>query len=357
MGLCHIQKGNGPPTSVPTFSGQHYQDEQNGLSYISVNTAGVFSWKAAGGDAVQTNLSTHETDFNNPHQITPAQIGLGNVLSDIASINSDQGIQNTSIASINSEQNVQNTGIAANLAANMFNANNISNNTSQIQDNEQDIEGLIDDVEDLEASQITQTNDISANTTLTNNHIADTNNPHQTTLLNLQDVLSTAYTGANKHYTLRSNAAGSGVELFEQYEVTASRVTPLLHQATTFANYLPLNAVIPVTGKYILFMTHRFSFNATNVNFLSHVEYNGNFFMTNHFETKDAFGNDGILVDNTTGGQTLTGTDNFQTLSSFKTFESLPVGPAVFNLEFRGETANHEATIYEAEMFLKRVSE
>ena len=140
---------------------------------------------------------------------------------------------------------------------------------------------------------------------------------------------------------------------FLEFRPFATRNDPLLHQPTTLQPYLTLNATIPEAGVYRLNMTHRFSINSTTVNFESHIEFGGNFFIITHVEMQDAAGA-GILVNNTTGGMTNTGTDNFKTLSGFTHF-TLPAGPASFVLEFRGQTANQEATIYEADMFLERV--
>ena len=194
--------------------------------------------------------------------------------------------------------------------------------------------------------------DISTNATNLQNHTTDTTNPHSTNLLNLSDVSTNSYAGGNRFFKLRSNAAGDAVELFETYEASAFRITPLLHQPATFEQYLTLNAVIPVAGDYLLMMSHRFSLNAVNVNFESHVLFGTQFLMPTHVEPKDAFGA-GIVVPDSAGGTTNTGTDNFDTRSGLYSL-TLPVGPATFTLEFRGQTANQEATVYEAELYLKR---
>lgn len=183
-------------------------------------------------------------------------------------------------------------------------------------------------------------------------HINDTNNPHNTNLLNLTDVTSTTYT-PNANYVLQANAAGTSVELVRVYEQVASREDALLHQQNTFFVYLTLTANIPEDGEYMLFGSQRFSLNTTTSNFESHVEYNGDFFLINHIEFKDAAG-PGQVVPNTTGGSTSTGTDNFQTRTGMKKF-TLTAGTHVFNLEYRGQNINQEATMYEAELYIKRI--
>ena len=200
MGKCHILSGDGPPVALPQFAGQHYQDNLNGVPYLSVSTAGVLSWQA--------------------------QV--------------DSGAIATSIAALQ----------------------------AQVDDLEDDVLINEDDIEDLEIDQAAHINDVA--------------NPHATSLLNLTDVATTAYSGGNRFFKLRTNAAGTGVELFETFEASASRTDPLLHQATTFAQYLTLTADIPVAGEYLLFMSHRFSLNATNVNFESHVLFNNQFLSLIH---------------------------------------------------------------------------
>jgi len=287
MGKCHIISGDGPPVDLPQFAGQHYQDNLNGVPYLSVSTAGVLSWQA--------------------------QV--------------DSGAITTSIATLQ----------------------------AQVDDLEDDVAVNETDIEDIELDQAAQDALIAGGATALTAHITDVANPHDTTLLNLDDVSSTAYT-SNSFYILRANAAGNGVELYQSYEQTAVRTDPLLHQATTFQPYLVMTATVPVTGDYVFFMTHRFSLNATNVNFESHLEIGGDFFLINHVEPQDSFGA-GIDVNDTDGGTTNTGTDNFQTRTAFKKFIGLTAGTHTFTLEFRGQTANQEATIYEAEMYLKRLAE
>ena len=183
-----------------------------------------------------------------------------------------------------------------------------------------------------------------------------TTNPHDTNLLNLSDISTSSYS-SDAFYAIKANAAADGAELFRLFEQTATRDTPLLHQSSaTFANYLTMTVEIPVTGNYLFMMTHRFSINSTTVNFQSHLEKGGDFFLINHVELQDASGT-GIVVPNTTGGTSNTGTDNFQTRTGIHKFVNLIAGTHVFNLEFNGQIDNQEPTIYDASMYIKRLIE
>jgi len=345
MARCHITRFQGPPTAAPLATGDHWVDELNGISYVSVGTTGVTDWVAV-GNVPATNVGGLQAAIT-------ANTTVSQNSSDITAIQSEQTTQNTGIAS-NMAAHVANAAVTA---ANMSSISaiqteqttqntDIATNTTNISSNDTDISAI-------QTEQTTQNTDISANTTAINNHIADVANPHATTLLNLGDVDTTAYAGGNRFFKLRTNAAGTGVELFETFEASVSRTDPLLHQPATFEQYLTLTANIPVAGEYLLLMSHRFSLNATNVNFESHVLFNGQFFLPTHVEPKDSFGT-GLNVANTTGGTTNTGTDNFDTRSGLVRL-TLPVGTASFTLEFRGQTANQEATVYEAEMYIKRL--
>lgn len=108
----HIFTGSGAPTSTPTAVGQHYIDLTNKSAYFSAGTSSPADWKLSDASAalaahvaeidphgqyittaegnsaydplgaaatVQSNLTTHINDLNNPHATTKAQVGLGNV--------------------------------------------------------------------------------------------------------------------------------------------------------------------------------------------------------------------------------------------------------------------------------------
>jgi len=271
-------------------------------------------------------------DTSLPSQVTSNTTNIGNNTADIS----------TNSASIN----VNTVAITANAAS-------ISTEVTDRTTADTNLQGQIDsnviDITDLNNEQVVQDGRLDT----LELHPPLTNNPHSTTVLNLSDMGSTSY-APNSFYTLRSNAAGDEVELFQMFEQGASRTDPLLHQPNTFAQYLTMTVNIPVQGDYLFYMGHRFSINSTTVNFESHLLFDGDFFLITHIEMKDSAGI-GITVPNTTGGNTGTGTDNFLTKTGFVRFENLPAGSHNFTLEWRGQTANQEATIYEAEMFIKRI--
>jgi len=155
------------------------------------------------------------------------------------------------------------------------------------------------------------------------------------------------------------NAAGTDYEFFREYFNYASRDDALLHQATGGANggfitYMTFTPDLPEAGEYELKLSFRWSINSTTVNFLSHIrDGNGDFIFPLHLEGKDSAGI-GIVVNNSTGGTTNTGTDQFDFFHREQVV-TLPAGTQTFILEFRGQTANQEPTIYDAYMSIKRV--
>ncbi len=72
----HVFKGSGAPSSTPTKVGQHYIDETNDISYMSVHTTDSTGWQKQANDS---DLSSHTSNTGNPHSVTKTQAGLGNV--------------------------------------------------------------------------------------------------------------------------------------------------------------------------------------------------------------------------------------------------------------------------------------
>ena len=127
--------------------------------------------------------------------------------------------------------------------------------------------------------------------------------------------------------------------------------TPIVHQSsTTFHPYMSFVVDVPRDGEYLLDLSYGWSYNNATTNFLAHVEYDGDFFFIQHVEPKDVAGV-GTVEQESTGGTINTGTDQI-IMSSGKRPFSLTQGQHTFTLEFRGQTANNEATVYEAYMEL-----
>jgi len=328
MGKCHITRFAGPPTEAPLETGHHWVDTANNETYLSKGTGSVADWQMV----------------LNPNNISQAQVGLGNVdntsdadkpvstaqqsaLDTKYDASNPDGFQDAAQVSaavqtladtISAEQTTQN--VATTAAAALGTAAQVSADAAQLS---------IDD------------------------HLGDLDNPHDTSFLGLTDIIPNAFPGGDRFFALKTNAAGTGIELFELFEADAVRTDPLLNQTTTFAQYLSLTVDVPVTGDYLFMLSQTTSINSITVNFESHILKDGGFFLINHVENKDS-GGTGVTVPNTTGGTTNTGTDQMITTTGFKRF-SLTAGTHTFTLEFRGQAANQEATIYAAEMYLKRV--
>lgn len=95
----HIFTGSGAPTTVPSRVGQHYIDLTNKITYVSAGTSSASDWRISDAAAAvsahvlqpdphpqyetsaeaQAKVDAHANLTNNPHAVTKAQVGLGNV--------------------------------------------------------------------------------------------------------------------------------------------------------------------------------------------------------------------------------------------------------------------------------------
>jgi hypothetical protein len=334
-------------TGASVYIQQVFDGATGALASRRFNT-GPGTWSAwsvyTDQSGVQSLIDLHANLTNNPHSVNASQIGLGNV-------------DNTSDAD-KPVSNAQQTALDA--AVTLLQAEQANQNTS-IQENENSIVAI-------ENEQETQNTNISDNGSAIAQEILDRQaadqahvdaaNPHpQYALIEPQRLVrfpepSAANAGAR--FTPVVNAAGTDYEFFREFVDFARRDTPLAHQSSAvFQEYLTLNTNVPVAGDYELTVSYRWSMNTAGSNFLAHILFDGNFIFPLHIEPADSAGI-GQNVPNSTGGITNTGTDQFQRVSH-EDILPLSAGLKSFRLEFRGQFANAEPTIYAALIKLKRI--
>lgn len=205
---------------------------------------------------------------------------------------------------------------------------------------------------------------------------ARVNHTGQQSIVTLSELPAPTVALARETFFLRVNPQGNGYQFFSPINVTASRRDALLHQPSTFFNYLQVSANIPTVGKYRLDYRAEVSINTTSTNFESHVRIvspnnsvgrdvgtletsegtiqNARVVFIEHVEFTDAAGT-GELVTNTSGGQTNSDTDVRKNLSGFTILENIPSGNYTFIYEFRGEAPFQEPVVYEADMQLGEI--
>lgn len=117
---------------------------------------------------------------------------------------------------------------------------------------------------------------------------------------------------------------------------------------------------LPHTGDYEIDLSYRFSLNNTQTNFEAHILLDGvEFIMPLHIEPKDS-GGTGVVVpivanNVLTGGSANTGTDQFLKASGKRFFNRNAGDEIDLRLEFAGQQANQEATIYNASLIVRYV--
>lgn len=195
--------------------------------------------------------------------------------------------------------------------------------------------------------------EVPNNSTVSGTTVSDALETLDTDKLDVSEIANP--TNANKRFSIKVNAAGDDFELWEEFTAFAKREDPLVHQSNaTYEPYLVFTVNIPVTGNYVLRTSYRWSINTTTSNFEAHIEYNGDFLLPLHLEPQDS-GGAGTVENNSTGGTTNTGTDQFAPDGGQVVFENLAAGTHTFTLEFRGQANNQEATIYRADMTMERI--
>jgi len=161
-------------------------------------------------------------------------------------------------------------------------------------------------------------------------------------------------------YQLRENATGTGLEWWRDFYQVDERTDGLVNQQNAvFEPYLSVTYDIKDAGDYLLDFSYIFSMNNTTLNFEAHLEINGTDVYPLHIEPKDA-GGAGLVLPIIAGGvegpgTVNSGTDQFLN-NSGKMIVNLPTGANTIILEFSARgAANLEAAIHRALFVLKRI--
>ena len=408
MGRCHVTESTTNPTVAPTATSLHWLNTVTKETFYSVGTDSVSDWVSVATGAVVTDhagltnigtnthadIDNHIADTNNPHSVNATQVGLGNVdnTSDL-----DKPISTatqTAIDAINQDTNLSRIDSGALVASDIVLTRDDATTVNV------DVSSIVNDIASNNTQGNTNTAAIAVNATATGTNLA-TNNTQDTNIAqNVTDIAQNASnltshindvdphpqyltqpegdaryaqilpnqllrfpeptpTISGASFTPVINAAGTAYEFFRDFFDFERRTDPLIHQLITGANdgffeYLTLSTDLPVAGDYELELSYRWSMNAAGSNFLAHIrDGNGDFIYPYHLEPADSAGT-GEIVPTSTGGTANTGTDQVAAFHRKQVF-TLPAGPQTFILEYRGQLANLEPTIYDAYMSIKRV--
>jgi len=325
------------------------------------------------------------------------------------------------IATNQSNISTNTSNIATNTANIATNATNISNNTTLITDH------INDPTDAHDASAISYDNAASGLTATDaqaaidevdsdlDTHIADLNNPHQTTftqavaadpgtditaaeaeeltdgsttqlhfhrelvdetgtdrvdVLNGGDVQLSNYpqtrndTTSNDEKVLTTDGSGNLVlrrvlPFYDSIKKVSNAVDQVgINQTTVLEDWLELSTTIPETGNYDIDWTYVWSFNDTGQDFEAQILLDGSPISTYsaHIqEPKDSAGG-GIDLLNTTGGVSNTSTNQRHRTAGFEPEVNLTAGVHTVTIQWAGSQNNDEATIYEGAIRIKRVS-
>lgn len=348
----------------------------------------------------------------------------------------DQIATNTSNVATNASNIATNTSnIATNTSNIATNTSNIATNTFDIASNDLDIAELQANQNDLvtlsgvpENSTDLGTfpgttipdgqNNKQAMSSLENGletHIADINNPHNTTFTQAvaadlgtdittaeaEELTDGSTTQLHFHRELVDETSTNRVEVLDGGDVQISnypqtrndttsndekvlttdnsgnivlrRVLPFydsakkvsnavdqagINQTTTFETYLELTTNIPETGNYDIDWRYVWSFNDGAQDFRAQILLDGSPISTfnEHVqEPKDTAGT-GVVLLTTAGGTANTGTNQRHRTSDFEPSVNLTAGIHTITIQWAGSQANDEAAIYEGAIRIKRVS-
>lgn len=118
---------------------------------------------------------------------------------------------------------------------------------------------------------------------------------------------------------------------------------------------------VPFDGDFELTLAYRWSYNNTQTNFLCHILRDGvDYDFPLHIEPKDS-GGSGVTLPTVSNGSlgpnANSGTDQFHLAGGKRLMQGLVGGTIItFKLEFACQSANQEATIYNALMSIKSIN-
>ena len=140
------------------------------------------------------------------------------------------------------------------------------------------------------------------------------------------------------------------------YKASAQRTDGLINQSSNvYSQYLRLNFTVPTgaSGEYKLTYNIQWSLNTTGSDHDMRIELNDTTEVFRQVVEPQDSGGTGITLPVVGGGSTSTGTNQRFTKSG-TTLITLSDGAGFLDLDWRGNVANTEATIYNATMFIER---
>lgn len=311
---------------------------ESGKIYVDIDTNKQYRWSGSTYiDLTGTVITQHSQltldDGTNPHGTNKTDVGLGNVSNlapaDLPISTATQTALNEKISRDGSIDFNQNQSMGNNKLINLATPTNGSDATNKT---------YVD-------------NQISSSSAADRDRANHTNTQPITTLTEAPTPTGAL---ANAFYSLKINAAGDGYEFWREFEDFLKENQPKLNQTTTMGNYMTFTPNVPVNGFYEISVTMIWSLNATDTDLNAELVVGGDTSVFINQEPKDAAGT-GVTAQNINGGSNNTGTNQRHPVTWTETY-SLSAGNVPIALNFRQSGfSNDEATIYEAEIRIKRI--
>lgn len=174
-------------------------------------------------------------------------------------------------------------------------------------------------------------------------------NTHEVTINNHDDV-DTSTEAPTTGARLRWN--GTDWTPSKDFKDFARRTDGLVNQTITEFTYLTLTTTVPEAGNYKISWSYNWSLNTTGSDIIIRVLQGATELLNHREEPQDSAGA-GIILPNTTGGTTNTGTDQRRNEAGFD-IVSLAAGSNIFTLTLNSSVANTEAALYKACLTLEK---
>jgi hypothetical protein len=137
------------------------------------------------------------------------------------------------------------------------------------------------------------------------------------------------------------------------FKAFAREPNGLVNDTSTLFQFLRLSASIPAAGDYKIACSYSWSLNDGAQDFVAQLDVNDGTVIHEHRQEPKDVGGGGIVLPNTTGGTTNTGTDQRHPASFFDVI-NLPAGPVTVDLDFAGSQAALAAAIYRGAITIER---
>lgn len=137
------------------------------------------------------------------------------------------------------------------------------------------------------------------------------------------------------------------------FKAFARQANGLVNNTNTLFQFLRLSTTIPAVGDYKISCSYSWSLNDGAQDFVAQLDVNEGTIIHEHRQEPKDVGGTGIVLPNTTGGTTNTGTDQRHPAAFFDVI-NLPAGPVTVDLDFAGSGVGLAAAIYRGAITIER---